>query len=649
MESLKQEPPGSEVASDQTQPGSALGRTVDWYAPYLKRLALALLCLTGGRVAFALANRNLFEGVALTPFLLGLHFDLATLTYWYLPFHILSLPPLTLLRTRIWQSLAAVAFHISNVSGLLLNLIDAGFYPFSKQRSTFDGVLFLAGDGDVRHILPQYLLDWWYLALALVVVIALTIWLYRRAGRTEPAFPPPLLLRGAGFALIVGLLFLGTRSSRIKHPLGILHACEHVPARLAPVVLNTPFVVIKSYGKSVPSRRYFSEQELARRFDPVRQFTARPGSRIRNIIFVVLESLSSEFVGAYNGGRGYTPFLDRLAQRSTVCVDSFASVRRSIDVGPALVAGLPMLMNATLLRSPFGANQLDALPQLLKPLGYESWFFHGARPGSMSYDVFAGKAGFDHAFLKNDYPGPASDYDGTWGILDEPMLQFMARTLETARQPFLGYMHTLTSHHPFPIPTGFEGRFPKGHHPICETIGYTDFALQRFFETAETMPWFTNTVFIITADHTAQFTHAQAASPLAVFRVPIMIFDPENPVRHEITEPVSHVDLYSTVLGLVGWEGRVVTFGRDILGGGTGYAVQYLNNNFQSVDRDWCHFFDGQRSIGLFRRAEDPLCRTNLLADPGLAEVLREREDRVAAYVQAYTTRMIRNELGLRR
>jgi phosphoglycerol transferase MdoB-like AlkP superfamily enzyme len=308
-----------------------------------------------------------------------------------------------------------------------------------------------------------------------------------------------------------------------------------------------------------------------------------------------------------------------------------------------------MLMNNIFLRSPLAANRLDALPQLLKPLGYESWFFHGARPGSMSYDVFAGKAGFDHAFLKNDYPGPATDYDGKWGILDEPFLQFMAQKLATARQPFFGYVHTLTSHHPFKVPAGFEGRFPKGHHPICETIGYTDFALRRFFETAETMPWFTNTVFLITADHTAQFTHAQAASPLAVFRVPILIFDPANPVRREITEPATHVDLYSTVLGLVGWEGRLVTFGRDIFDGQAGYAVQYLNNNYQAVDRDWCLFFNGEKSVGLFRRVEDPLCRTNRLAAPELAGVLREREERVKAYVQAYTTRMIRNELSLRR
>lgn len=635
--------------SDAPRETSALRRAGRWYQPYLLRIALALGCLSAGRVAFALANRDLFDGLELSPFWHGLHFDLAALAYWYLPFHLVALPPFAFPRSSRWHWPARVTFHFCNLSALLLNLIDAGYYPFSKQRSTFDAVLFLFRDADVLPLLPQYLLNWWYLALGLVAALFLTDWLYRRAERPEPLPTPPLTLRTLVLFAILGVLALGTRSTRVKHPLGILNASEPVPSRLSPVVLNTPFVVIKSYGKSLTPRNYFPADELAQRYDPVRELKAREGARQRNLVLIVVESLSTEFVGAYNEGRGYTPFLDRLAQRGTLCVDSFASVKRTIEVGPALMAGLPMLMNGVFIRSPFAANRLDTLPLLLKPLGYESLFFHGARPGSMSYDVFAAKAGFDRAFLKNDYPGPDTDYDGSWGILDEPFLQFMAGRLNETPEPFFGYVHTLTSHHPFKVPAGFEGRFPKGHHPICETVGYTDWALQRFFEAAEKAPWYSNTVFIVTADHTAQFTHAKAATPLAVFRVPILIFDPASPVRRELREPASHVDLFPTVLGLVGWEGRVVCFGRDLFGDEDGYVVQYLNNNYQAVDREWCLFFNGRESVGLFRRAADPLCRSNLVSASEHASVVQEREQKLKAYVQAYTTRLVRNELSLQR
>lgn len=619
-----------------------------WYSPYLARLGLALVCLTGSRLVFALANRSLFVRFDVSPFWYGLHFDLATISYWYLPFHLLSLPPFEFLQRRGWQLATKVAFHFCTISALILNLIDAGYYAFSKQRSSFDTLVLLTRDMDVQHMWHKYALDWWYLVILFVAVVGLIEWLYRHtAPRTSHA--PPWGPRLVVFGIVVAVLILGTRSEQINHPLRILNAGDHVPARLTPVVLNTPFVIIKSYGKPTMPRVYFTETELSKLFNPVRKFSAKPGKAKRNLVFIVIESLSSEFVGAYNGGVGYTPFFDTLASRGTVCTDSFASVRRTIDIGPALLAGLPMLTDYAFVRSPFAADQIDALPLLLKQIGYESWFFHGARMGSMSYDVFARKAGFDHIYTKNDYPGPLSDDDGHWGILDEPFLQFMAVKLGTAKQPFIAYVHTLTSHHPFRVPKNYEGRFPKGHHPICETIGYTDFALKRFFETAMTMPWYTNTIFVITGDHTAQFTHASAASPLAIFRVPILFFDPSDPTNHVVSKPVSHVDIFPTVLELVGWDGQTVSFGEDIFSHQPGCVVQYLNSTYQYVDAEWCLMFNGLRTIGLFQRADDPLCKSNLAWSPALSGVIRTREDRLKAYIQAYMTRMIRNELSLRR
>ncbi len=82
------------------------------------------------------------------------------------------------------------------------------------------------------------------------------------------------------------------------------------------------------------------------------------------------------------------------------------------------------------------------------------------------------------------------------------MLQYAAEVLDKAPKPAFLALFTLTSHHPYNLPEHFKGKFPKGTQPIYESMGYTDYSLRKFFETAEKKPWFNKTIFVLTADHT---------------------------------------------------------------------------------------------------------------------------------------------------
>ncbi len=69
------------------------------------------------------------------------------------------------------------------------------------------------------------------------------------------------------------------------------------------------------------------------------------------------------------------------------------------------------------------------------------------------------------------------------------------------RQPFAAAVFSLTAHHPFKVPAALADRLPDGPEPILKAIAYSDYALRRFFETAQTRPWYKDTLFVITADH----------------------------------------------------------------------------------------------------------------------------------------------------
>ena len=178
----------------------------------------------------------------------------------------------------------------------------------------------------------------------------------------------------------------------------------------------------------------------------------------------------------------------------------------------------------------------------------------------MHFDSFSRLAGFENFVGLNEYPkGNPEDFDEYWGVLDEPMMQYATKVIDEAPKPVVLGLFSLSSHHPYYIPPKYRGKFPKGNLEIHESIGYTDYSLEQFFKTAEKKPWFNNTIFVVTADHT------QKSDPKKNYyitlsgyhRVPLLIYVPGlhdanvKVARERVTQ---HIDIMPSVLDLLGIE-----------------------------------------------------------------------------------------------
>jgi hypothetical protein len=78
------------------------------------------------------------------------------------------------------------------------------------------------------------------------------------------------------------------------------------------------------------------------------------------------------------------------------------------------------------------------------------------------------------------------------------------------------------------VPEAYRATLKEGPLPIHKCIRYTDHALRRFFDSARRQPWFANTIFVITSDHTNMSDHAEYQSDIGGFAAPIIIYDPEH-------------------------------------------------------------------------------------------------------------------------
>jgi len=302
---------------------------------------------------------------------------------------------------------------------------------------------------------------------------------------------------------------------------------------------------------------------------------------------------------------------------------------------------------------------------MLKEQGYYSAFFHGGTNGTMNFDGFAGHAGFDDYYGRFEYDND-DDYDGYWGIYDEPFLQYFANELNSFDEPFFAFEFTLSSHYPYSIPEYHKGKFLEGSLKIHKVVRYTDYALKQFFNTAKRMKWYNNTIFIIAADHPAQSVipsenndidahdNILNNSQLNYFKntsgryaIPMLIFSPgDDTFSGKFEGTVQQTDIFPTILDYLKYNKPFVSFGSSIMNKETKrIALQYVNGLYQITSGNYSLLFDGNKSTALYNNDSDPSHKKNLVVhEPAIVDSL---EATIKAALQEYTARMINNNLAV--
>ncbi len=624
---------------------------------HIKHLIFLLQCLVLALVFFGL-SRLVFFGFTsdLFPqihedgfwwvFAHGLRFDLSAFAYFNLIFIILLLIPTRQREKKAYQKILQSLFVGFNGLILFLNLADVVNVEFTGKRMTADTFEFILQGDDLNFVAIDFIKDYWFLPLiALTMTLAMrSIYILlqknqfflHRSKITWSCFISSL------FAL--GLTVLAMRGGTQLRPIKNIHASYHGQGRYVPLILNAPFSILSTLSeKGLKEVKYFKPEDIPKYFEAEKKFNADTAIK-KNVVIIILESFSREYVGYYNKHQGYTPFLDSLTQHSTVCENAYANGKKSIEGIPAILSGIPALTDKPYILSQYGTQKTNSIASLLSKQSYDCSFYHGGNPGTMGFDAYAEMAGFHSYVDLSKYPNYENDFDGKWGIFDEPFFQFYKSELDRKKEPFFSTIFSLSSHHPYSIPDEHLGKFPKGEIPIHETIGYTDYALRRFFKEAKKSNWFENTLFVITADHTFTATHKEYQNSNGLYEIPLIFYNPSDTLNKSITKICQQTDILPSIVDELGLSAKLICYGNSIWTE-KGFAVNYLNNLYQFIENDYLLQFNGEKSLALYHTHSDPLLKNNLL----LTEVNRTQtmENKLKALIQDYNYRMINNQLQL--
>ena len=631
---------------------------------FYKRLAIALLIFTLCRVLFFFFNKSYFQEVSPLIFLSGIRFDSSTIVFLFSPFITFSLIPLHFKSIPSYQKFLKILFHIPNVISVTLNCIDLEYFKFTLKRTTSDVFNLIGFGNDFISLVPRFALDFWYVLIIWFCLIAFSIFLYKKTEiESNKEFEGKRLFSVLGFQLsslrkyyffeipvfliLFSVFIVGGRGGFQLRPIDIINANDYASPQNVPLVLNTPFTIIKTlFDDGIKEKNYFKADALKNYFNPVKQFKGKSDFKPLNVVVIIMESFSNEYIGVMNSGikrETYTPFLDSLSKFSLVFDRCFANGKKSIEGIPSILASLPSLMNNPFISSAYSGNKINSIASILKEKGYQTGFFHGGTNGTMGFDAFSKAAGFDKYYGRNEYNNDA-DYDGHWGIYDEEFFQFFTRNLNEFREPFLGCFFSLSSHHPFTIPLKYNETFNKGTLKIHPSIQYADFALKRFFETAEKCTWFKNTVFIITSDHTSTTSLPFFNSSAGIYSIPLLIYSKDRIVPGLNHRFAQQIDIMPSILDLLNYGEKFNSFGQSIFSEvAEGYSISFMNNIYQLVSENRVLEFDGENFVGCYDFKSDQLLKNNILAKDSTD--LLPLKNMFRAFIQSYNYSLINNKL----
>lgn len=313
---------------------------------------------------------------------------------------------------------------------------------------------------------------------------------------------------------------------------------------------------------------------ISNNFDDVIRNTKAGSEQRPNIILITIESFSADFLKEFGNKDNLTPNYESLSSESIFFTNLYATGTRTVRGMEALTLSVPPTPGNSIVRRPDNQN-LFSIATILKQKNYHPYFIYGGDGYFDNMNNFFGGQGFDIVdrnrgnALSDDIktkrfsiPDKEVSFENAWGICDEDLYNQAIKYADKSageNKPFLQFVMTTSNHKPYTFPEG-KINLPQGDRNAA--VKYTDYALGKFIANAKTKPWFSNTVFVIVADHCASSAGKWEIN-IDKHHIPAIIYN----LHHEpqkINRLTSQIDLMPTLFGYLGWDYNTALYGKDI-------------------------------------------------------------------------------------
>ena len=384
-------------------------------------------------------------------------------------------------------------------------------------------------------------------------------------------------------------------------------------------------------------------------FDDITRITEGKGIKNPNIILVAIESFSADFLTAFGNKGNLTPNYDRLANESIFFTNLYATGTRTVRGMEALTLSVPPTPGNSIVRRPDNQN-LFSIATILRQKNYQPYFIYGGDGYFDNMNNFFGGQGFD--IVDRNRGNPLSEdikthrynisdnevsFENAWGICDEDIYRQAIKYADISsknNKPFFQFVMTTSNHKPYTFPNG-KIDLPQGEREGA--VKYTDYALGKFIADAQKKPWFSNTVFVIVADHCASSAGKWEIN-IAKHHIPAIIYNSGNNAE-KIDRLTSQIDVMPTLFGYLNWNYTTSLYGKDINKTKPGEERAFIGNyrTLGLLKNDIFTQIDDRKRVKQFHVSG---------ADKALTEIKNKNNDLVKETISYYQTASERYKNG---
>jgi phosphoglycerol transferase MdoB-like AlkP superfamily enzyme len=296
-----------------------------------------------------------------------------------------------------------------------------------------------------------------------------------------------------------------------------------------------------------------------------------------NVMFICIESLSGKYLNTFGSDLNITPTIDSLAQNSLFFSNLYATGTRTVRGMEAITLSIPPTPGRSIVKRE-NNQDLFTIGEIFKEQGYERNFFYGGDGYFDNMNTFFGGNGFNiidrgRGFLidsdinttRTNIEDDEVTFENAWGVCDGDIYTKVLKEADKMHEegkPFFNFIMTTSNHRPYTYPEN-KIDIPSGTGRYG-AIKYTDHAIKEFLNEAKTKPWYSNTVFVIMADHCAA-SAGKWDLDVKNYHIPALIFNTPNIKNQNVSKLCSQIDLFPTLFNLLKWDYNSNLFGKDIL------------------------------------------------------------------------------------
>jgi phosphoglycerol transferase MdoB-like AlkP superfamily enzyme len=509
---------------------------------------------------------------------IGLFYDIVTMLYFSIPFTLY----LTIVPTKIYQAKLnkITVFFISSVVVYLIIFTSVAEYFFFDEfnvRFNFIAVDYLIYTNElIKNIRESYGLP---LLMSAIGVISLSLLLslrkffyssfndktgFRLRVRKGLIF---LVLPFLSF-LFVDLSFTKMSNNTYANELsanGIYNFFaafrnNQIDYESFYAAKNNKFVFEKLRELLKEPNSTFATTDI---FDITRHIKNYGKERRLNVVVIIVESLSAEYLGVFGNRSAITPNIDQLAHESLLFTNMHATGTRTDRGLESITLSIPPTPGRSMLKRP-GNENMFSWGSIMRSRGYDTKFLYGGYGYFDNMNYFFGHNGFE-TIDRHDITKDNIHFENAWGICDEDLFHKALTEFNTSyknNKPFFAEIMTTSNHRPYTYPEN-KVDIPS-HTGRNGAVKYTDYAIGKFIKDAKKEPWFKNTIFVIVADHCAS-SAGKTKLPEKKYQIPLLIYSPAHIIPGRIDKLASQIDLAPTVLGLLNFSYQSRFFGKDLL------------------------------------------------------------------------------------